>query len=292
MYLWGLFLSISIAMMAQNPIEIPFRLAAPDLPLVLIEVQINNVKGLTAVLDTGQGLAPVLVNEGMAKELGVAFRDGEDLPAAFAVGSGALPKVHRSRLQGFYVGGVGLGAVEAGVTSALDGISARIDQRIAANLGYPLLKDYTLTIDYRRLVLTLSRQALASRFAFVLGAKRPLAIVEVKVNGLGPYRFALDTGATSSVISRMLADRLTMPRGTAVPVMGAAGATSTYMTRAQSIEVAGRRLPEFEFATGDFFDRLSDSVGTTIDGILGANAFQNRVLRIDYPNLKFSLDNP
>ena len=58
------------------------------------------------------------------------------------------------------------------------------------------------------------------------------------------------------------------------------------------LEVAGRRFPEFTFAAGDFLDRLSEVVGTRVDGMLGANAFQNLVLRIDYPKQLLSLENP
>jgi hypothetical protein len=89
-----------------------------------------------------------------------------------------------------------------------------------------------------------------------------------------------------------LAERLIMPRGVPVPVMGASGSSPAYMTKATMLEVAGRRFPEFSFATGDFLDRLGEAVGTRVDGVLGANAFQNLVLRIDYAKQRLSLENP
>lgn len=52
---------------------------------------------------------------------------------------------------------------------------------------------------------------------------KAMAIVDARIHGQGPYRFVVDMGASSSAISRMLAERLMMSRGVVVPVMGAAG---------------------------------------------------------------------
>lgn len=283
---------LSLTLLGQGRIEIPFRYAAPELPLALIEIRINNSSGLTAVLDTGQGVAPVLVNQSMARDLGLVFSESNRIAATFGIGSGAAPLVYKSKVDALRIAGTNLGPTEAGVSAALGPIGAAIGQTVAANLGYGFFKDYTLTLNYLTLKLTLTDQAVTKGLPFVLGPKKPLAIVDARINGQGPYRFVVDTGASNSAVSRTLAERLMMPRGIPVPVMGAAGSSPAYMTKATMLEVAGRRFPEFSFAAGDFLDRLSDSVGTRVDGVLGANAFRNLVLRIDYPNQRLSIDNP
>ncbi len=289
---FGIILCLGCTLFGQGRVEVPFRFASPELPLVLIEIRINNSKGLTAVLDTGQGVAPVLVNQAMARDLGLQFSESKRIAAAFGIGSGPPPQVFESRIDALRISGANLGPVAAGVTPALGPIGAAIGQPIAANLGYGFFKDYLLSLNYQTMKLTLSKDILGKGLPFVLGPKKPLAIVDVRVNGQGPYRFVVDTGASNSAISRTLAERLMMQRGVPVPVMGASGSSPAYMTKATMLEVAGRRFPEFTFAAGDFLDRLGYAVGTRVDGVLGANAFQNLVLRIDYPKQRLSLENP
>ena len=288
----GIIFCLSLSLFGQGRIEVPFRFATPELPLVLIEIRMNNSRGLTAVLDTGQGVAPVLVNQAMARDLGLVYSESDRIAATFGIGSGPAPQVFRSKVNDLRISGVSVGSVDAGVSAALGPIGAALGQSLAANLGYGFFKNYLLSLNYQTMKLTLSKESLAKGLPFVLGPKKPLAIVDARVNGQGPYRFVVDTGASNSAISRMLAERLMMPRGVAVPVMGASGSSPAYMTKATMLEVAGRRFPEFTFATGDFLDRLGDAVGTRIDGVLGANAFRNLVLRIDYPKQRLSLENP
>ncbi len=289
---FGIILCSSLTLFGQGSTEIPFRYATPDLPLVLIEIRINNSKGLTAVIDTGQGIAPVLVNQSIARDLGLVFSESNRMLATFGIGSGPPPQVFRSKIDALRISSLSLSNIEAGVTAALGPIGAAIGQPIAANLGYGFFKDYTLSLNYQTMKLKLGKESLSGGLPFVLGSKKPLAIVEGRVNGLGPYRFVVDTGASNSAISRMLAERLSMPRGIPIPVMGASGASPAYMTKATMFEIAGRRFPEFTFATGDFLDRLSEAVGTQVDGVLGANALKNLLLRIDYPKQRLSLENP
>jgi predicted aspartyl protease len=62
----------------------------------------------------------------------------------------------------------------------------------------------------------------------------------VLVNGQGPFPFVVDTGANRTVISAELANRLSLVRGAAEPVNGAAGVQMAPTVMA-SLGVAGRR---------------------------------------------------
>ncbi len=273
-------------------IEIPFRFASVELPLVLIDVLINGGPPMLAVLDTGQGVAPLLIGEAQARQLGIAYRESDRFANTFAVGPNGGPVIYKAHIQSLRLGSESVAVKEAGVTDALIPIAQALEQPLVANLGYPFLQDYTLTLDYRSRKILLTKTPLASGIAFVLGPKKPLAIVEARINGQGPYRFAVDTGASNSILSHALALRLMLPHGIPVPVMGASGSSAGYMTKVQNFDVAGRRFNDFSFATGDFFDRLTAAVGSGVDGVLGANAFDDAVLRIDYPNKRLSIDKP
>ncbi len=289
---FSLLLYLALPLLAQAPLVVPFRFATPELPLVLIDIRINASSPLIAILDTGQGVAPILVNQAQARDLGVSFRESDRIAGSFGIGSGPAPAIYRAQPLTLRLGSIALGEMESGVSTALEPISRAIGQPIAANIGYAFLKYYTLRLNYGTRTMTLSKQALTKGQAFIIGPKKPLAIVEGRINGLGPYRFAVDTGATNSVLSRTLAERLMLPRGVPIPVMGAAGSVNAYMTTVQVLEVGGRRFSDFSFAAGDFFDRLTQAVGSNVDGVLGANAFQNLVLTIDYPNQRLSITNP
>lgn len=287
-----LLLCFTLPLFGQAPLVIPFRFATPELPLVFIDIKINASSSLVAVLDTGQGVAPIIVNQAQARDLGVNFRESDRIAGSFGIGSGPAPAIYRAQALTLRIGSLTLSETEAGVSSALEPIGRAIGQLITANIGYPFLKNYTLILNYSARIMTLSRQALPKGRRFIVGPKKPLAIVEGRINGIGPYRFAVDTGATNSVLSSTLAQRLLLPRGIPVPVMGASGSANAYMTKVQVLEVAGRRFSDFSFAAGDFLDRLTQAVGTNVDGVLGANAFQNLVLNIDYPNQRLSITNP
>ena len=289
---FSLVLCLALPLLGQAPLVLQFRFATPELPLVLIDIRINAGPSLIAVLDTGQGTAPILVNQRQARDMGVSYKESDRIAGSFGIGSGPAPTIYRAQPITLRLGSVALGEIEAAVSNAMEPIGRAIGQSISANIGYLFLKNYTLTLNYRSQTMSLSRKALSNGQPFKLGPKKPLAIVEGRINGLGPYRFAVDTGATNSVLSITLAERLMLPRGIPVPVMGASGPASAYMTKVQEFEVAGRRFRDFSFAAGDFLDRLAQAAGTNVDGVLGANAFQNLVLSIDYPNQRLSITTP
>jgi hypothetical protein len=77
------------------------------------------------------------------------------------------------------------------------------------------------------------------------GAQRAaLALVPVKIDGQGPFPFALDTGASRSLISAKLARRLRLaPAGPAKPVFGVAGSGNAYPVRIGNWSAGSAQLP-------------------------------------------------
>lgn len=73
----------------------------------------------------------------------------------------------------------------------------------------------------------------------VLGGARRLT-VQVFLNGQGPYPFLVDTGASASVISAVLADSLALPRGPDVTLHGIAGAQRVRTVALDTIRVSRR----------------------------------------------------
>src|SRR4029077_4745038 len=68
-------------------------------------------------------------------------------------------------------------------------------------------------------------------------------IVEVKINGKGPYRFIFDTGASGTVISNELAHELFLP-ALQHAQMGRPGSNTpldAYVTKVNSLEIGGAK---------------------------------------------------
>jgi predicted aspartyl protease len=71
-----------------------------------------------------------------------------------------------------------------------------------------------------------------------------LAFVPVSIDGQGPFAFALDTGASQSVIDKELADQLGLPKvGQAVELTGVAATTEAEETRIGSWRAGDVQMP-------------------------------------------------
>lgn len=105
-------------------------------------------------------------------------------------------------------------------------------------------------------------------------------VVVVEVNGQGPFRFIVDTGANRSAVSEGLAERLQLPvAGSAsIGVHGVTGyaelrAVEIERLRVGSVDLAKLRLPV-----------LARSVLADADGILGVEGLQEARVEIDFEN--------
>ncbi|MGC4120870.1 MAG: aspartyl protease family protein [Myxococcales bacterium] len=110
-------------------------------------------------------------------------------------------------------------------------------------------------------------------------------IVEVMVNGHGPYRFVVDTGAAQSVIARDLAHRL----GLAVaPVEGGVTGAHGEVVAAdgaatlKEVLLGAERYQDVAFQVFDL-SGLNAVTHLRLDGILGLPFFEGRLLVVDYP---------
>jgi predicted aspartyl protease len=107
-----------------------------------------------------------------------------------------------------------------------------------------------------------------------------LLFTEVEIDGKGPFNFAIDTGATQTVISEKLAKDLALQPITSTVVFGIGGAgkvdTTLYKVKEFSIgDVKVNNVP-----VGTFNDPL---ISQLADGILGSATFSDFIITVDYP---------
>jgi len=99
--------------------------------------------------------------------------------------------------------------------------------------------------------------------------------VDVRIGGRGPYRFLVDTGSQSTVVSRTLAGELGLAPGPDVLVMGMAG----------SQVVTTRQLGLLQIGPHAFRDLtvpLLDAGDLGADGLIGTDSLQDQRVVLDF----------
>jgi predicted aspartyl protease len=99
--------------------------------------------------------------------------------------------------------------------------------------------------------------------------------VDVKVNGIGPHRFLVDSGADRSVVSDGLAARLNLPAGVSVRLQGMAGAVSV-----GTVEVAMLTIGKSEIGPINAPALSARHLGA--DGLIGIDALADQRLLLDF----------
>jgi predicted aspartyl protease len=115
-----------------------------------------------------------------------------------------------------------------------------------------------------------------------------LALVPVRINGHGPYPFAVDTGASSSLIDARLAGKLHLPdQGSAGLLNGVAGSAQASKTRLRDWSVGSVRLPAGAIASL----RLTGPDGKGPAGLLGSDVLSRfGKVAVDYEHSRLILD--
>ena len=155
-----------------------------------------------------------------------------------------------------------------------------------------------MTLDYATNALTLTRsvggaeRALDEReIAFQSAhAENPLVVVPVFVNEKGPYDFALDTGASSTVISLELAAEFGLATEKIAQLIGGGGRVNASRVQLSSLAVGASRQENLTAAASDFLAQLNAALGSKLQGIVGYNFLRHYRVTLDYPRAALSLE--
>lgn len=119
-----------------------------------------------------------------------------------------------------------------------------------------------------------------------LDSGRPM--VDLKVNGEGPYAFVVDTGASFSLIDESIARDLGLEivGSQSIRSPGASEEIKGRRVRAARVETGGLRIESPVLAT---MDLVGFSAGT-IEGVLGRPHFAELLLTFDYPESRLVVE--
>jgi predicted aspartyl protease len=278
-------------------VELTFERAGGSNPLLLVPVGIRGQGPFSFVLDTGAGLS--LVTPALAKTLGLEVTAEKE-----GMGAGARVRIGFAELGSLRLGNVGVPISQVGITDELGRIAQVIGARVDGALGHDVLGRFRVTVDYRRGTVLLSGPgALAGAAKGAVGAaaddpelefqlahpSKPLVMVPVEVDGRGPYRFALDTGASATVLSTEVAAAVGVSLTEIPPVTGAGGTLRASTGRASSVAVGSARVADLPVVVSELAP-LSAAVGTRMDGILGYSYLSRFTVTIDYPAHRLRLE--
>ena len=122
------------------------------------------------------------------------------------------------------------------------------------------------------------RRSKAVSFTFIQDTS--LVVVPVMVNDHGPYKFLLDTGASNSILSPLVADALQIPPGRSDTLLSAGGNVPVTVRTLEVLQVGQARLRQIQIAVANF--SLLQTL--RVDGILGGDYLRRFKVSIDYDN--------
>lgn len=193
----------------------------------------------------------------------------------------------------FSLGSLELERFEA-ITLDLEHLSAAHEAKVYGLIGYELLKNYTLLLDYTDRQLHLLdfkvnraiHQPVTS-LPFILDGHLP--VVEIKV-GERTLRLGIDTGSASNILHESWGEELDQ-WGPALPSEEVQGLDQ----RVQKVHVAELQLVECGAITTDIkflmmdLSHLRQGVDQPLDGLLGYHFLSQYKVAIDYPNKQLFL---
>jgi predicted aspartyl protease len=117
-------------------------------------------------------------------------------------------------------------------------------------------------------------------------------LVPVRINGQGPYRFVLDTGATLTCLDQSLAGQLSLPERRGMRGVGAgvrqAGAVS--LVSVETVEVGTARAEDLTACVLDL--SALRTVAEDARGLLGLNFLKPYRVTIDFERSIVALESP
>jgi predicted aspartyl protease len=117
---------------------------------------------------------------------------------------------------------------------------------------------------------------------------RGVPVVQVVLNGHGPYSFLVDTGTNVTLVAQPVLDQLSVSTQTIVPLHSVTGDGTTSETTLETVAVGGLRLYKLEVGT---LKRGQLAIyGDQVQGVLGEDFLKHFDLLLDYQHGVLTLD--
>ena len=110
-------------------------------------------------------------------------------------------------------------------------------------------------------------------------------LVEVMIDGKGPFTMMLDTGTDPSAIDLATADAIGLGRSSKGHTASGGGTQKNlaFACKLKNVEVGGLRAASLDAAAIDL-SAVSERLGKHLDGVLGHSLLNKRIVQFDYPH--------
>ncbi len=253
--------------------QIKFNLVGKEQALILVPAFANGQGPFDFVLDTGAGTT--ILRSELAELLGIQAGETKE-----ALGAGGKVKVFLSQIQSLALSSAQQENLSLAVTDLTE-LSTAINTKVDGIVGYNFLKYFCIEIDYESRTLTFFREKILSTpstgdIKFTLAHEsKPLILVSTFVNDQGPYQFAVDTGASSTVIATELAQQMSLQTVEAEALTGAGGKIEASSGQLESLRLGETTLHQVRVAVSSFLANLSAVIGSPLDGVIGYNFYES-----------------
>jgi predicted aspartyl protease len=275
---------------ASESTTVPFEFIRPGIPLVVFEASINRGQPARFVLDSGNG-AGLILAESYACTLGLTSKSKKVPKTAFMVGGDGPAQYAVARVESLRIGEFEVVPGKVTISGLIDDLNRAIKAETAGNIGHGILKDFAVRLDYGAKTLTLVKEPVPQPGISFDLARGSIIVVDVTVDGRGPFRMVLDTGASATVFSPVLAQSVGIELREKTSLLGAGGHIESFKAEA-SVVVGDVSSGPLDVFVSDFFEGLSKATETQIDGVVGYDFLRSHTVTLDYPNRTLRLDAP
>jgi hypothetical protein len=275
---------------------VPFDFPATAIPFVVISGEVGGVDHPVRVLfDTGDA-APfqVLVGEHSAAG-GQARPTGAPSVTTHATAGGGAAVMTPAVLPTLKFGPISLSGVIAGITPSVDKVSAMLPGGIDLIVGQAFAKGRIVAIDYpaRRIDFAARPGPVATALPMLITPKWPFSVIDVTINGKGPFRMALDTGAAMTLLSPQAAKAAGLGEtGRAVGLGGAGGSASSGRLETARLEIGPSKFPPTRVVVTDIMGPVAEEAGAQVDGVLSPSLLAKGKLTFDFPGGRLWIELP
>ncbi len=123
----------------------------------------------------------------------------------------------------------------------------------------------------------------------IVDEEKPIVLTRARVNGKGPYTFALDISSSLTIVSVDLAEDMNLEVTGRKEGLSAGMKVSILLSKVDSVEVGGAEVRNLQVGIMDLLG-LTMVLQKPIDGVLGYNFLKMFRVTLDYPNRKLILE--
>lgn len=275
---------------------VPFEFPAPAIPLVVMSGQASGVERPVRVLfDTGDG-APFQVLVGERSALGAQARPTGAAPVTLRATAGGSPAVVKPAvLPALTFGPITLTGVSTGISAGVDRIATLLPGGVDAIVGQAFAKDRVVAIDYAARTIDFAARPgpAATALPMQVTPRYPFSVIDVTLNGHGPFRMAVDTGAAATLLSPRAARAAGLGNGgQAASLAGAGGSASTGRVERASLGIGGATFPTGPVVVTDIVAPVAEEAGAPVDGVLSPSILAKGRLTLDFPGRRLWIEAP